>query len=968
MARRGERIGDAYIRIHADGGRALKDVERDYAEAGDRSGRAFSQGFKKRVVEFAFGRELGNREGRSFGQSFRDVSQRMMHGTMNRFGREIFHARRFALWGRDAGRGFAFTFGKELFTLRNVGRSIGRSLSSVEDTIGGGINPNLREMRVNLERIRRVSGPVFGRMNEGLFDFSSRLRTVGGDLDVFRDRTHHYADAFGRAFGRGARNDFINFIGAFVRGTLLATAGVARLTLGAIQGFGRLGEAFTAGSAGGGFLGGLRSMGSELAAMFPRVAALATSPAGIAGLIVGFGALAVVLTSVISLFISLGGAVTALAVTIGSALVGGLTILAALLVPVTAGIGGLAAAILLMDDSTKKALRESIQPFIDQMKVLADVTADEAFKGITQDAKELGRIFKDPVFVGFARDVGIGLRQVREEFLAAFDTDRFRDFFEFMGPKVREQLLSLTEIFIQLGSGIGGLFIAATPAVDRFLSRLDGVTSRFAEFANSTAGRAALTDFFVKAEASLAAIGDLIVSVGENFAIMFRLGAGDAGIALIDSIKGKFEDFTAFMRNNPDTVRQFFGDAVAVTRAVGDALLGVISIFDALDTHTSRQGVITFFSTLADVLNFLGEVIGFVTGQFDFLGQKFSIAGAAFDFIATAVPGLNALKTGLDGVALAGDNVKTTADAINQTPIAPTFNPTFVQEAQVGYGTVLQLGTEVNNSTLFPQVQLQQVDALDARLRLIAEEAAREKVINVKAPQDPVLALIEKVNFLSLSVGALKEKGGASLKISAPGLDKTLSSVRNLSTAVSGIRPKTVSVTAPTINAVIARIAFLSAVTFRTKPLNISTNANTVLSQLASIQNFTIADKEFTVTQRNRITGPKLRTDARGAVEVDTYRYMAAGGFANFKQFYDPFTIAGESGREAIVPLDRPLGQVDPAVRELAAFAQGKFDYLLANAVGKQGINASGWTIVTPTENPAAVADEVINRITALSY
>jgi hypothetical protein len=36
--------------------------------------------------------------------------------------------------------------------------------------------------------------------------------------------------------------------------------------------------------------------------------------------------------------------------------------------------------------------------------------------------------------------------------------------------------------------------------------------------------------------------------------------------------------------------------------------------------------------------------------------------------------------------------------------------------------------------------------------------------------------------------------------------------------------------------------------------------------------------------------------------------------------------IAGETGREAIVPLDRPLNMVDPSVRWLAAYAQGKTD------------------------------------------
>lgn len=73
----------------------------------------------------------------------------------------------------------------------------------------------------------------------------------------------------------------------------------------------------------------------------------------------------------------------------------------------------------------------------------------------------------------------------------------------------------------------------------------------------------------------------------------------------------------------------------------------------------------------------------------------------------------------------------------------------------------------------------------------------------------------------------------------------------------------------------------------------------------------------------------------------------------------------GEAGREAVIPLDRPLALVDPAVRALSAIAQG-----LALPQQKQGrsVDASGWTIVTPTADPRGVAAEVLNRLTAAAY
>lgn len=79
----------------------------------------------------------------------------------------------------------------------------------------------------------------------------------------------------------------------------------------------------------------------------------------------------------------------------------------------------------------------------------------------------------------------------------------------------------------------------------------------------------------------------------------------------------------------------------------------------------------------------------------------------------------------------------------------------------------------------------------------------------------------------------------------------------------------------------------------------------------------------------------------------------------------------GEAGPEAVVPLARPLSQVDPAVRWLSALAQGKVVPGMASGgtvgTGKQ-VDASGWTIVTPGTDPAAVAAQVVNRLAVTGY
>jgi hypothetical protein len=76
----------------------------------------------------------------------------------------------------------------------------------------------------------------------------------------------------------------------------------------------------------------------------------------------------------------------------------------------------------------------------------------------------------------------------------------------------------------------------------------------------------------------------------------------------------------------------------------------------------------------------------------------------------------------------------------------------------------------------------------------------------------------------------------------------------------------------------------------------------------------------------------------------------------------------GEDGPEAIVPLSRDLSRVDPSVRALSAFAQGKS--LAGGGTTPQGktIDASGWQIVSNNEDAGAVAQEVVNRLFAAQF
>lgn len=93
-------------------------------------------------------------------------------------------------------------------------------------------------------------------------------------------------------------------------------------------------------------------------------------------------------------------------------------------------------------------------------------------------------------------------------------------------------------------------------------------------------------------------------------------------------------------------------------------------------------------------------------------------------------------------------------------------------------------------------------------------------------------------------------------------------------------------------------------------------------------------------------------------------RPMASGGILTSPTH----VLAGEAGREAFVPLDRPLSQVDESVRWLAAIAQGKATVPMANGgiVGGGGpsiIFGPGSIVVQESGDPYRAANEVAERV-----
>lgn len=101
-----------------------------------------------------------------------------------------------------------------------------------------------------------------------------------------------------------------------------------------------------------------------------------------------------------------------------------------------------------------------------------------------------------------------------------------------------------------------------------------------------------------------------------------------------------------------------------------------------------------------------------------------------------------------------------------------------------------------------------------------------------------------------------------------------------------------------------------------------------------------------------------------GKTQGPVFPRTATGGLFHGAQT----RVIGEAGAEAVVPLNRPLNQVDPAVRALSAFAQGKAGWAGGGVAGGGNVNnfMPGSIVVNGGDDPRATALEVVDAIAEL--
>ena len=1069
MPIRGETIGAAYVRILADGTgfeadaeRQLREAEPTFTKVGERHNDAYNRGWNSGLP--------GDDEDPL--ESFTDALEQG-RGRYNRIG---------ALLAGDLEEGFADTVNR-LFP--DVGNKILQNLRA--DLASGSIGEvelinrlhNLRAEAAKAYRgIADDNAILFNELEASTKRYAQGLDNTGRSrrqflrdiramvaalpdavtnldsfratvtlmrrevvnatprLTRFREEIDKTGTTLGRVFGKGSRNNFLNFFGSF------------------IQGMSRLTRVFTT------FYRWPGLIAEQVGRMVTRFQALVDEAGslrgaflnlasqGLPGLIAAVGAAVGLLTTLgVSLgpaaaaLVGLTGIVLSLAGSLGFALVGGAVAAAGSLFPLAVAIGVVALAIGGLDKKNK-AVKQNLKELEDQFKRLQRIASEGLFGKDGGGLDNLTVLLKavEPVVKSVSRALGDLLDDLG-------DVAKSKEFVKLM-TNLSEILPPMVTTLGKIGGNIGlGLirgFIVLEPYITDFLGWMEEVSKAFADFSKDDGARGGskLAQFFDKAAGSAMRLWDLIVQVGSVIATVFSAGKS-TGDNIITSLADAAEDLNKWLTSpeGQQALKDMFGFAEQLAGALGQVVVQAVKFIDALDTPTSRFMLLGMVGALESLIGWLTIGAGLLDRWNTFLLETLSAGIAAFQNMISGAAG--AVQGIIDAFGQIKDYIVNVLVPDIQDVFSAMTLGDFLVEALRLFEDVfagiqmlfngffewwttnvarLPLPMQIAvNALIWPWLWLYNAlvgnsivpDLINEIIRLfgtlptailfalggplvglfvvwmfgVPEEAARVARLVIDAFSGLATKIIQTAGNVSQAfstwfsgVGGIATRTADAIVRAFTGLaGRIIRAATSFSSALSGWLAPAPGIADRTSVSIANQFSGMAAASIRqagSLAEAMSSWGNAAVREANSIADG-IVDQFRGLNKRiEQAIGPVEITVKVNIPDIPqptvTARVIvpetAGGGVFNGPQV----RMIGEAGPEAVVPLNRNLAYVDPAVRALSAIAQGlpvPRNSGLSVDTGKENTEpVMQVTIITPTEDPRAVAAEVFARLTAASY
>lgn len=783
---------------------------------------------------------------------------------------------------------------------------------------------------------------------------SRAIHALNDDLERFS-----IAGGVGRIFGQGSRNDFINFLGSAIGGMVGLGEAMVKLPFKVVEKFSDGLEDML------GHFGELRASGASLTKIITGglSAGLKGALPAIAALVVGAGALSTILPAAVSaVSLALGG-LTAIAGALTLAITGALLPLVPIAVALAAGIAPLIIGFTQLQkraDETNSAFSKLKKGWADLLKTITPFVNALGDQIVAFAEEDLGGVAK------FIAAMGDQVITVIGTFRALFDMPEMKEFTKVWGD-------TIPLIFGEVGTGIANLIAALTaffapilPYAQKISAAFERMTQDFLGWTMSAEGQNSIASFMERAYDAAKALGQILVNVTVAIAKTFDIGTQSGGQSFLDylvELTAKWREWVGSPEGQ-NTLREWFDQAREAGKKVFTIIGDVFKFFQDLDTETARKDLQTFLTSLesmGDSLATVAEAITTTEQVFDEFGSFLSgFTEANGDDLTVLIGYMEAFgeavntdfREGLSQMgaifAQIGADLQTSYDQISggltsfwefiTTPpdlssITGFITQPFTTAQFEVVGALIYLQQQIGTYlTGIPPLVLQWLSGLPAALLfpfqtgaalLLAELATLPGRIGTWLSQAPTTVRATLADIVNLLPEPFRT--GAQQVIAA--LDRGIADIR-------GRLGGWASIAAGAVSGVIGAL---------TSPFE------TALSRINEIL--------------GQITAAAARIPGVGAVaDLLNGNRNAAGGIVLGTQWIAPGQIAGEAGREAIVPLDRPLSLIDPSVRALAAFAQGK-SLDNANTSGGTTILPGAISVTVPNADPLAAAQAMLDRL-----
>jgi phage-related protein len=655
--------------------------------------------------------------------------------------------------------------------------------------------------------------------------------------------------------------------------------------------------------------------------------------------------------AVILSLVAAGGPLVALL----SSLAAGLTSFASAVVVAAAGIAvALAPAI--------GALGLGLGALAVGFTALSDAKGElKSFKdAVTSQFKEMQKAVAEPLFAGLTGPVTDAMKNLTpllEKFAGAANrvAKTFFEMFNSLSFKdLGNALVPLFETIGNIGTvafrGITDLMIAAAPATQRLLDNISGLAGAFAAWMADAANQKALQDFLTTALDLASQLSDVFKPLGS--ALMDVIGVAISGpaqelLTTFAELTTQFKEFTSSAAGQ-ETIKAWLGSVAVLGKALGPVFTGLGKGLANMVTPAAEKALIG-----------LGEAIGALLPIIGTLFNSLAESGILDVFTSLVVQLANALQT--SGLMNAFGLL---AGAIGDALLA--MLPVVVDLFNAMAPVIVTLASSL--AQLLPPL----IDALLPVFEGIADTLVQLAPLFAELMQ----ALIPLITPLLVPLGEL-------LKVVGQNTDVLIPLVRMVVDIFKSWTP----ILVPLIGAIGSLIGLVTTISRFFGELGRKTmeavgsfvemvlQSDLVQGVLDGIGSAIEGVSGFIKTLTDRI---KEVIDWFGRIEVpDALRTAgdivgnigsAIGsvlGFASGGVVMAPTrALIGEAGPEAVIPLTRPLSQVDPSVRSLAAMIRGEGGSQFMQV--KQ--NAAGPTVnVYPVQSdPEAVAYSVANRLAVM--